>query len=136
MKTEISEGLELIEDPFCEGDLNLHKVDAVYNGNKVGKSFLRLPPFPANFSLPSEFYNLFYLTRLEVEPEFRGKGIGKMLLGKTLDYADENHTPVFTRPLPFGEEPFVPRDELIDFYCRHGFRKYDSVFLVRGRRKV
>jgi GNAT superfamily N-acetyltransferase len=130
--------LDINEDTLCHEDLAIYQCDAAYNGINLGRIFLRLPPLPSNLSIPHLFKDLFYLTKVEVKPEARKKGVGSLLLEKALDYAGGNNTPVFTRPLPFGDGPLPPYEKLVEFYSQHGFCRYDSQFLIwipEGRRK-
>lgn len=70
------------------------------------------------------------LNRINVPPEFRGKGHGSRLLQRVLDDADEEDVIVMLGINPYGEMTY---DQLRDWYERHGFVEEDrgsgSIFI-------
>ena len=55
---------------------------------------------------------------LQVEPEFRGKGVATELLNKII--SDYSTTDLYIRPRPYKDKP-VDRDKLRNFYAKMGF---------------
>lgn len=130
--------LTFVSDYYYEGDLALYLCEAFCSGNPAGRAFLKLPPHN-KLSLPEKLKHLFYLTKIEVFPQFRRKGIGSLLLDNILAYAMENNTLVFNRPVLFenshkSDSP-MSMEDLNDFYSKNGFQRFDDKYLVFNPRR-
>lgn len=64
--------------------------------------------------------NQWYFNRLYVRPEYRGQGIGSVLLDKLLAYIRKSRATLLLDINPYGDMDY---EQLEDFYLRHGFQK-------------
>lgn len=67
--------------------------------------------------------SLWYFNRLFVYSSYRKQGIGSTLLDMAIKWADEHSFTVVCDVSGYGE---MTNDELIQFYCKHGFVHYDN----------
>lgn len=68
-----------------------------------------------------------YFNRLFVHRDYRGNGISSILLEKMLHYVKTLQIPLLLDINPYGD---LSREQLEQFYIRHGFEKMPSGFLM------
>lgn len=64
--------------------------------------------------------NNWYFNRLYVRPEYRGQGIGSVLLDKLLVHIRGHNATLLLDINPYGDLDY---EQLEAFYIRHGFKK-------------
>ena len=79
--------------------------------------------------------NEFYINRINVPYQYRGKGLGRRLLKEALSDADREGATLYLEINPYGE---MTHQQLEAWYMRYGFTKHyiPGVYIRRPQEKT
>jgi len=86
----------------------------------------------ADLAAPQDVISEWTITRINVPPKFRGKGIGSQLLKLVLEDADKYGVNLVLEPYASGGlNGGLLQGQLLDWYSRHGFSPWKDGYLIR-----
>ena len=111
----------LAEEPHTSGDQEVYSIEVNYQDRLAGFAFLKSHVSP-NYGLPDYLQGSLNLIGPSVEPEFRRRGYGKLLLERAVEYANRTNTQIVTKAISI-EEDVISVKELTEFYKQYGFKQ-------------
>ncbi len=93
------------------------------DGKAIGFISLRIEQKGNEILLPS--IESVFITDFIIHPEFRGKGVGKLLLAKADEYAKERNISYIKLSV------FAANTNAVELYRKLGFKDYDITFLKK-----
>ncbi|MBR9705219.1 GNAT family N-acetyltransferase [Candidatus Pacearchaeota archaeon] len=94
-----------------------------YNGKLVGSATLNKQRITPRIIVELGNDECFFFNRLKVQPGNRGRGFGKILIDKVVNFFQEHRLSIWNELNPYGH---LDKDELRDFYLRYGFKRFDD----------
>lgn len=76
----------------------------------------------------------YYITRINVLPQFRGQGYGRQVLKLLLYEADRNNVTLFLEIMPDDGFKALSFHELKAWYTRHGFKPWHGIYAYRRKK--
>lgn len=103
------------------------KLSLLIDNNEAGSALVQECEFVEGGLIPDECLDWFYLGLFEINPEYRGNNLGRVLLSEIIRLSEENKRPILVEPKTFSQNK-ESRQKLVDYYLRNGFLRYEDRF--------
>ena len=100
-------------------------INATFNGERVGKVCIDLDADDANRYVKAYGGNFAKIVIVETSSAYRGTGIATAMLNKAIEVLKDYNLYLNVIPMKRDDED-KDKDQLINFYSKFGFKKYDA----------